>query len=98
MKNPEPKVAAIIRSFQGGKDFANFDKERCEEGVVKPIRKLTQTKPPELRKIIVVTCGEEGSKYAEEVVGDSTPTLEHLRNTFPEEIASGFLQLHICKD
>lgn len=107
-----PKLFAVTRSFQGGATFDSFDVSRFEKGVVAPIKKLLTTAPPELVGIAVVTCAEVGSKYAEEVrtdrsdpttsysddSDDRTPTVHHLREAFPEEIASGRLVTILCKD
>ncbi len=73
------KLFAVTRSFQGGATFESFDVGKFEKGVVAPIKKLLATAPPEFIGIAVVTCGEYGSKYAEEVkfVGneDYNPTM-----------------------
>ncbi len=60
-------VFATTRSFQGGATFATFNVEKFNKGVVLPIKKLLDSAPPEFRGIAVVSCGEHGSKYAEEV-------------------------------
>lgn len=61
------RIFAVTRSFQGGATFTTFDSAKFEKGVAAPIRKLIGTAPPELAGVIVVTCGEPGSKYAEQV-------------------------------
>ncbi|MEN9551632.1 MAG: hypothetical protein RI935_9 [Candidatus Parcubacteria bacterium] len=82
---------AVTRSFQGGASFATFNKEKCDKGLVAPIKKLFDTAPPELKGLVVVTCAELGSKYAEELREGETPTTSRLQEFFPEEIASGKL-------
>jgi len=85
------RVFAITRSFQGGTTFNTFDVTKFEKGVVAPIKKLLSTAPPEFAGIAVVSCAEPGSKYAEEVHDENTPTTLHLRKAFPEEIENGRL-------
>ncbi len=92
------RLFAVTRSFQGGATFANFDKEKFNNGVVNPIRKLLATAPPEFAGIAVVTCAEAGSKYAEEVRDGETPTTHHLCNVFPTEVRRGHIVPISCTD
>jgi hypothetical protein len=94
----DTRLFAVTRSFQGGATFASFDQEKFAEGVIVPIRKLLDTAPPQFMGITVVTCGEAGSKYAEEVQGGDTPTTHHIREAFPKEVASGRIVPVVCKN
>lgn len=93
-----PSVTAVVRSFQSGKSFDTFNAEKCDAGVVAPIRKLLDTAPDQLKHIVVVTCGEKGSKFSEEIKDETTPTLAHLQNAFSAEVKRGKIILHICKN
>lgn len=106
------RLFAVTRSFQGGATFASFDVNKFEKGIVAPIKKLLSTAPPEFAGIVVVSCAESGSKYAEEIRqdrGDPTtpydddsddynPTVHYLRTAFPREVTSGLLTTILCKD
>lgn len=92
------KLFVVIRSFQGGTDFSSFNREKFQKGVVAPIKKLLATATTDLRGIVVVSCGENGSKYAEEVRDGETPTTHFLRAAFPEATTSKFITPVICKD
>lgn len=106
------RLFATTRSFQGGATFATFDHRKFEKGVVAPIKKLLATAPPEFIGIAVVTCGEPGSKFSEEVESEElhpsdarrliphrdTPTTKALREAFPEEVSSGVIMPLICEN
>ncbi|HJV32658.1 MAG TPA: hypothetical protein VJ694_01390, partial [Patescibacteria group bacterium] len=89
----------VTRSFQGGATFATFDRRKCEQGLIAPIRKLLAAAPDDLSGIAVVTCVESGSKHAEESRdGGITPTIACLREAFPAEVASGRIVPVACAD
>jgi hypothetical protein len=92
------RLFATTRSFQAGATFATFDHQKFEKGVVAPIKKLLATAPPEFVGIAVVTCGETGSKYAEEIRSGNTPTTEALQTAFPDEIGQGKLVPVVCEN
>lgn len=89
----------VTRSFQAGAAFlSGFDPEKCEKGLVAPIRKLLGTAPDEIAGIVVVTCCAPGSKFAEEVRDGMTPTISHLIKAFPVEIEAGRIIPVMCDD
>jgi hypothetical protein len=89
-------VFAVTRSFQGKATFDTFDKEKFEKGLCRPIKKLLATAPPEFGGIAVISCGEPGSKYAEEVRDGITPTMHYLSKAFINEIADGIVVPQLC--
>ncbi len=89
----------VTRSFQAGATFVgSFDPEKCEKGLIAPVRKLLDTAPNEIAGIVIVTCGEKGSKYAEEVRDDQTPTTSYLTKAFPAEVETGRVIPVVCDD
>ncbi len=90
------KISVVVRSFQEGASFVSFNKEKYEAGVARPLRTLLQTAPLEIDTIIVLSCGDKNSPFAEEIVDGITPTMYHLRQSFPNETASGKLITVLC--
>ncbi len=90
------RIFVVTRSFQGGATFDSFNRQKFEQGVVAPIRKLLSTAPAELAGFTVVTCGEPGSKFAEEVREGTTPTVVGLRKVFPDETDSDRIVPMVC--
>lgn len=89
----------VTRSFQAGATFGKgFDPEKCEKGLIAPIRRLLGTAPAEIAGVVVVTCGEKGSKYAEEVRDDQTPTTSYLIKAFPAEVEAKRVIPIVCDD
>lgn len=84
-------VIAVTRTYQAGATFATYDREKFQKGVVAPILKLLDTAPPCLKGIVVVSCGEAGSKYAEEMRDGDTVTSALIRQEFADEVANGIV-------
>lgn len=96
MKRSSEKIVVVTRTFQAGKTFETFDIQKFERGVVAPIKKLLSTAPQSLSNIVVVACGEPGSEYAEEIRNNETPSIVHLKQAFPEEVASHRIITSLC--
>lgn len=92
------QLFAVTRSFQGGATFASFDSEKFDRGVVAPVTKLLSSAPEEFAGLAIVTCGEPGNKYSEEVIDGETPTVRALREAFSDEIAIGRIIPVVCSD
>ncbi len=85
------ELSVIVRSFQRGATFRSFNRDKFMAGVCVPLQKLLSTAPPELSGIVLVSCGEVGSPYAEEVCDGHTPTTLAIHREFPKEVASGMI-------
>lgn len=83
-------IIAITRMFQGDKTFDTYDMGKFQQGVA-AIRKLLDGAPPELKGIVVVSCGEVGSKYAEEMRDGDTVTSTLIKREFAKEVALGIV-------
>lgn len=88
------KLSLVTRLFQAGSDYKTYDITKFETGFVGVARELLRS--PDVAHLIVVTCSE--GKYSEKVVDGKTPTTEALRRTFPSEIASGRVLIHVCEN
>ncbi len=91
-------MLAVTRSFQPGASFANFNRTKCQQGLIKPIRKLLDTAPSSLESIVVVSCSDTGSRFSEEVREGRTPTIQCLMEAFPGEILSGRITPVLCEN
>lgn len=90
------KVAVVARSFQAGtgEKGKQFDQELFERLVASPISRLL--KAAAVEKIIVVINTEPGSKLAEIVSNGVSPTMQALKDRFPEEMHSERIKTIYC--
>lgn len=90
------KVTVITRSFQPGADANTFDVGRFDTKVASPIESLLAF--PIVDKVIVISNGESGNKFAECMVeAGKTPTVLALERRFFKQISDGRIVAHICK-
>jgi len=93
------EVSIIIRTFQAGTGSGGkeFDADYFSENVARPIRNLLAGSEKIVGGIIIVVNAEKGNPLAESIYSNGqTPSSSALVETFPEEIKSGRVLVHLC--
>ncbi len=93
-------VTCIVRSFQAGtgENGKLFDEYLFEKKVQNPIRRLFQTTKTVIGDLIILVNTEIGNPLAEIIDSNGkTPTQIAFEKSFPNEITSGKIVVHLCK-
>lgn len=97
-----PNISVVCRWFQGGCGLPDpkqngvikkFDWNDFEARLARPLITFMQTAGPSIRSVTVVSHGDHRFGSGEAIDSDGyTPTMRAIQQSFPKEVASGFLR------